>query len=93
MLDEAATYFRSLFFGENPSPRTSASVAASPTPDGVFVRRSELGLVRQVVNEALHIIQAVRHTVRAGHAVAKEPRYPAHAQTVAQLLERLLAGK
>ena len=92
MLDQAATYFRSLFFGENPSPRTSASLAASPTPDGVLVRQSELGLVRQVVSEALHAIQAVRHTVRAGHSVSKEPRYPEHAQDVVQLLERLLAA-
>jgi Replication-relaxation len=93
MLDEAATHFRSLFFGMSASPQPSADPAALPPPDGVFVGWRELGLVRQVVNEALHTIQAVRHTVRAGHAVAREPRYPEHAQTVAQMLERLLAGK
>jgi hypothetical protein len=91
-LDEAAAHVRSLFFGEAAPPRTSTDPAASPPPDGVFVRWSELGLVRQFVNDALRTIQVVRHTVPAGQPVAREPRYPEHAQTVAQLLERLLAG-
>jgi len=93
MLDEAATHFRSLFFGDKSSPRTSADPAASSASDGVFVRWRELDLVKHVVNEALQTIQSIRHTVRARHAVAREPRYPEHAQSVAQLLERLLAAK
>lgn len=45
------------------------------------------------MNDALQTIQAVRHTVRAGDAVVREPRYPEHAQAVAQLLERLLGAE
>lgn len=93
MLDEAAAHFRSLFFADDRSARTSANPPRSPATDGIFVASRELGLVKQVVNEALQTIQAVRHTVRARHAVVREPRYPEHAQAVAQLLERLLAGE
>lgn len=91
MLDEAAALFRVLFFGD-PSPRRSAHPAALPTTHGIFVAWTELGLIKHVMNEALQTIQAVRHAVRGGRAVVREPRYPEHAQAAAHLLERLLAA-
>jgi hypothetical protein len=91
---EAGAEFRAQLIGD--TPHSSAPVANPPlvaapaTLDGVMVSFRELELLKRFYEEALAIIQRVRHTVRAGKPVTAEPRYPELMNPTAMLLKRLV---
>ena len=98
-VEQACVEFRALLLGEKPAvpaPATTAAPAAPPSRasrDGVLLSWNELELLRRFQDEALHAIQQVRHTVRAGKPVASEPRYPEQTAAAERLLQWLLALK
>lgn len=89
-IEEAAAELRSLFVHETLSsscrPLASASLRV---PDGIVMAQEDLDLLRRVLDESLHTIQAVRHALRAGRAPTIEPSYPEQAQVARDLLQRL----
>jgi len=90
---EAGPEFRAQFVGDTASPHSMANpprVAAPATLDGIMVSFRELNLLRVFYQEALNIIQDVRHTVRAGRPVTTEPRYPELMNQAAAVLQRLV---
>lgn len=89
-VDEAAVELRSLLLHETPPSRIYAPSPQARVPDEIVIARSELDLVRRVLDESLHTIQAVRHAVPAGRAITTEPRYSEQAQSAAHLLQVLL---
>jgi hypothetical protein len=91
MLDEAAAQFRLVLFGEEPPSQSGVRPASLRATNGVFIAWRELDLLNHVLTEALHTIQAVRHAVRAGQPIVRQPNYPEHAQAAADCLRRLRA--
>jgi hypothetical protein len=91
---EAGAEFRAQLIGD--APHSSAPVANPPlvaapaTLDGVMVSFRELELLKRFYEEALGIIQRVRHTVRAGKPVTTEPRYPELMNPAGMVLKRLV---
>jgi len=96
-IGEACVEFRAQLIDETPySPpqQPAPARAAAPAPqDGVIVSRRELDLLRRFQEEALQIIQRIRHTVRAGKPVAAEPSYPEPTHSARMLMQRLLQSK
>jgi len=99
-VEQACIEFRALILGEKPAvPAHAATAAPAPTPsplsrasqDGVLPSWKELELLRHFQEDALHAIQRVRHTVRAGQPVVSEPRYPEQTASAERLLQWLLA--
>jgi hypothetical protein len=95
-LAEAGPEFRAQLVGDNPVPRSAAAlanpplVAAPATLDGVTISFREIELLQHVYEEAVTIIQGVRHTVRAGKPVTTEPPYPKYIHAAAAVLQRLV---
>ena len=93
---EAGPEFRAQLVGDNPAPRSAAAlanpplVAAPATLDGVTISFREIELLKHVYEEAVTIIQGVRHTVRAGRPVISEPPYPKHIHAAMTVLQRLV---
>jgi hypothetical protein len=93
---EAATEFRAQLIGDNARPHSAAAlanppfVAAPATLDGVTISFREIDLLKNVYQEAVNIIQGVRHTVRAGKPVTTEPPYPKFIHAAAAVLQRLV---
>jgi hypothetical protein len=93
---EAGAEFRAQFIGDAPPHSTAAPlenpplVAAPATLEGVMISFRELELLKRFYEEALGIIQRVRHTVRAGKPVTTEPRYPELMNPAAIVLKRLV---
>ena len=93
-VSEACTEFRRQLVGDAPrSAAPSLLPARVPAPattmDGVLVSFRELELLKRFQEEALQIIQRVRHTVRAGKPVTTEPPYPELWQQAEIVLKRL----
>lgn len=92
-VEEAGAEFRAQLIGD--APHSNAPVANSPlvaapaTLDGVMVSFRELELLKRFYEEALGIIQRVRHAVRAGKPVTTEPPYPELWQQAETVLKRL----
>lgn len=84
MVGEACADFRAQLVGRPPSPPAAAR------PDGIVVSRAELEFLRRFQDDALGIIQSIRHSVRAGRPVNVEPSYPESVRSAAQLMQRLL---
>jgi hypothetical protein len=57
--------------------------------EGAFISFREIELLKRFHEEALYIIQHVRHTVRAGKPVVAEPAYPKVMNAAAMVLLRL----
>jgi hypothetical protein len=93
---EAATDFRAQLIGDNVMSHSAAAlanppfVAAPATLDGVTISFREIDLLKHVYQEAVNIIQGVRHTVRAGKPVTTEPPYPKFIHAAAAVLQRLV---
>ena len=96
-VEQACAEFRALILGEKPAVPAQATTAPPETPPlrasqhGVLLSWKEVELLRHFQEEALHAIQRVRHTVRAGQPVVSEPRYPEQTAAAERLLQRLLA--
>ena len=90
---EAGAEFRARLLGEVPpvpSPDLNPPQVIKPaTLEGAFIAFREIEVLKRFQQEALGIIQRVRHTVRAGKPVTTEPRYPEHMNTAAMVLNRL----
>jgi hypothetical protein len=97
MVEQACAEFRALILGEKPTVPAQATTAAPAGPpsrasqDGVLLSWKELELLQRFQAQALHAIQRVRHTVRAGQPVVSEPRYPEQTTAAERLLRWLLA--
>jgi hypothetical protein len=81
---EACADFRAQLVGPAPSP------VAAARPEGIFVSRAELEFLGRFQDDALRIIQTIRHTVRAGRPVTAEPNYPESVRSATLLMQRLL---
>jgi hypothetical protein len=92
-LAEAGVEFRAQLLGETPrvpSPDLNPPRVTKPgTLEGAFISYREIELLRHFQEEALGIIQNVRHTVRAGRPVAAEPPCPKTMNAAAMVLHRL----
>jgi hypothetical protein len=84
---EACADFRAQLVGQTPSP---AAPARPAQPDGIFVSRKELEFLSRFQDDALRIIQSIRHSVRAGRPVTTEPNYPESVRSAALLMQKLL---
>jgi hypothetical protein len=91
---EAGAEFRAQLIGDAPRPVAPLAnpplVAAPATLEGVMISFREIELLKRFYQEALQIIQEVRHTVRAGKSVLTEPRYPKLMNPAAVVLQRLV---
>jgi hypothetical protein len=91
---EAGAEFRAQLVGDTPhsaAPLANPPLVAAPaTLEGIMVSFRELELLKRFYEEAISIIQRVRHTVRAGKPVTTEPRYPELTQPASMLLKRLI---
>jgi Replication-relaxation len=98
-IEAACADFRATILREQRSSTAQAleAVPARPPPRasaaGVLLTWQELDLLSRVQGESLHIIQRVRHAVRARQPVASEPRYPEQTAEAERLLQWLLALK
>ena len=95
-VEQACAEFRALILGEKPAVLAQATTVAPPpraSQAGVLLSWKELELLQHFQAEALHAIQRVRHTVRAGQPVGSEPRYPEQTAAAERLLQWLLALK
>jgi hypothetical protein len=96
-VEQACAEFRALILGEKPAVPAQATTAAPAAPPsrasqhGILLSWTELELLGRFQAEALHAIQRVRHTIRAGQPVVSEPRYPEQTATAERLLQWLLA--
>ena len=96
-VEQACAEFRALIPGEKPAVPAQATTAPQAAPPsrasqhGVLLSWKEVELLRHFQEEALHAIQRVRHTVRAGQPVVSEPRYPEQTTAAERLLQWLLA--
>ena len=81
---EACAEFRAQLVGQPPSPATAARA------DGIIVTRAELEFLSRFQDDALGIIQSIRHTVRAGRPVTTEPSYPESVRSAGLLMQKLL---
>jgi len=96
-VEQTCAESRALILGEKPAVPAQATTAAPAAPpsrasqDGVLLSWKELELLRRFQDEALHAIQRVRRTVRAGQPVVSEPRYPEQTAAAERLLQWLLA--
>jgi hypothetical protein len=91
---EAGTEFRAQLIGDTHQSTAAALanpplVAAPATLHGLMISFREIELLKHFAQEALQIIQEVRHTVRAGRPVTAEPRYPKTMNAAATVLNRL----
>lgn len=90
---EAGAEFRAQLLGETPRvpfPDLNPPLVTKPaTLDGTFISFREIELLKHFQQEALGIIQNVRHTVRAGRPVVAEPPYPKVMNAAAMVLNRL----
>ena len=84
---EACADFRAQLVGP-PSP--PAGPARPAQPDGIFLPRAELEFLSRFQDDALRIIQSIRHSVRAGRPVTTEPNYPESVRSAALLMQKLL---
>ena len=92
-LAEAGAEFRAQLSGEMPrvpSPDLDPPRVTKPaTLEGALISYREIELLKHFLQEALGIIQNVRHAVRAGRPVASEPPYPKTMDAAAMVLHRL----
>jgi hypothetical protein len=90
---EAGAEFRAQLIGDAPHSVAPAAnpplVAAPATLDGIMISFRELQLLKRFHEEALGIIQRVRHAVRAGRPVTTEPQYPEFWHQAEIVLKRL----
>ena len=90
---EAGAEFRARLLGETPpvpSPDLNPPQVTKPaTLEGTFISFREVDLLKRFQQEALAIIQRVRHAVRAGKPVVAEPAYPELMNAAAMVLHRL----
>ena len=91
---EAGAEFRARLLGETPPvplPDLNPPQVTKPaTVEGAFISFREIEVLKRFQQEALGIIQRVRHTVRAGKPVTTEPRYPELMNPAAMVLKRLV---
>lgn len=90
---EAGAEFRARLMGETPRPPSPdlnpPRVTKPATLEGTFISFREIDVLKRFQQEALGIIQRVRHTVRAGKPVVTEPAYPELMNAAAMVLHRL----
>ena len=90
---EAGAEFRWRLLGETPlvpSPDLNPPQVTKPaTLEGTFISFREIEVLKRFQEEALYVIQHVRHTVRAGKPVVAEPAYPKVMNAAAMVLQRL----
>ena len=90
---EAGAEFRWPLLGETPlvpSPDLNPPQVTKPaTLEGTFISFREIEVLKRFQEEALYVIQHVRHTVRAGKPVVAEPAYPKVMNAAAMVLQRL----
>lgn len=92
-IDEAGVEFRAQLLGEVPRPPSPdlnpPRVTKPATLEGTFISFREIDLLKHFQQEALGIIQNVRHAVRVGRPVRSEPPYPKTMNAAAMVLQRL----